>query len=207
MKVIIDNKKLKSVLDKSFNNAILLSKTFPLASDNQFKSSLFVSEFGKGIFQTFYDNDDFNLKTIKVNNNGKKISGEWLLDICVTNENNGFIENISLAAESESNVSLKAFQDDFAKVFHIKADNYIYLNGLNQLTTKGLKNYIIKRVAYTEKLLNNSTIEKFYLGFWTSPQKKGGYNSLWIALNEGLYPHLQKPQLFEYSGGRFLKVS
>lgn len=195
---------LKEVIQKSFCSAVNWSndngkKHF----SNALKSAYFVSKLGENLI-SFWGDKTLKKNVIHVDNLGKKHSGEWLLDLTIVkNYHSGnyrdFIKKIVWAVESESSTSFKAFNDDFLKLVHIKADNYLYLNGLNQKTQQGANNFIKKRVELAEKILSeifpDSFNNPFYLGFWCSPCKKGN-NSLWNQLNHMNY--LQNIHLFKY---------
>ena len=203
---MIDKYKLKSILSNSFNSARKYTNVDYFKDSNALKSAKFVSIFAQSLFNAFYPNLDYKLNVIKVDDEGNKYSGEWLLDITITEDTNGFKKNIILGVESESNTSEKAFNDDFAKLIHTKAKNYIYLNGLNQKTPKGKQNYIRKRLLYAKSFLNSEEYPSFFFGFWTSPQKNNESDSIWSAINNGKLIHLKETQLYEYNKGDFYRV-
>ena len=173
---------------------------------NSLKSAKFVSTVGDSIFNEFFKNPDYYLNVITVNDQGNKLPGEWLLNITITQNIQKFRRKIILAVESESSTSIKAFNDNFAKLVHIRADNYIYLNGLDQKTERGKQNYIACRLSYAQNLLSAESYPSFYLGFWASPKKIKGYKSIWSAIIEGKYAHLKKVELYKYQNDDFIIV-
>ena len=203
---MLDKDILKEILNDSLSTASKFINKEPFNKDNKLKSAKFVSIFGELIFNKFFKSSDNVLNMVKVDNSGYKQHGEWLLDITITQDSKGFKKNIILAVESESDSSEKAFNDDFAKLIHIKAINYIYLNGVNQKTPKGLENYISKRLLYAENILNFSNYSSFYLGFWPSPKKISKIDSIWLAFPNDIYSHLNKIFLYKLINGKFEKV-
>jgi len=204
--------KLKSVLQESFDKALMISKrnTFiqlrTYIQLNSLKSAKFVSDFANNMYKDFFNYPGIKLNVIEVDDKGKKYPGEWLLDITITKDVNGFKDRILLAVESESNTSKKAFDEDFAKLIHIKAENYIYLNGLDQKSINGKDNYITNRISYAEKLMRNMRINNFYLGFWASPRKIGNVGSIWDELPDGKFKHLSDVSLYKFIKGNFQEI-
>ncbi|RIH66179.1 hypothetical protein D1164_04515 [Mariniphaga sediminis] len=201
----MDKYRLKEVLNSSFLSSlnITANDNFHL---NALKSAKFVSTVGHSLFNEFYKNTDYTLNVIPVDDQGNKLPGEWLLDVAITQNVHGFRKKIILAVESESSTSIKAFNDDFAKLVHIRADNYIYLNGLDQKTEKGKQDYTDRRLLYAKNLLSTGSYPSFYLGFWASPKKIKGYKSIWAAILDGEFSHLKKVELYKYQNGDFIKV-
>lgn len=168
-------------------------------------SSIFVDEISKSIHKTIYNNK-FELKVVAIDDsNFERISGEWLLDGCIRDNNGSFPKKILFAFESESDTSIKSFNEDFPKIIHINANLKLYLNGLNQKTEKGKNNYIKNRLKYAETVLDKTITGDLYLGFWPSPQQiDTDRPSFWKLFNE--YPHLNGIELFKYSNGSFVKI-
>lgn len=203
---MIDKYKLKKILNNGFHSALKFTDEGKFKDSNSLKSAKFVSIISESIFNEFYNNSGNNLNVIKVDGQGNKDPGEWLLDACITQNTIGFKKKIILAMESESDTSLKAFNDDFAKLIHIKAENYIYLNGLNQKTNLGNQKYINNRLLYAQQLMNPEEFSTFFIAFWASPKKIRGFESIWSAINDGELEHLKEVYLYEYSDGIFCKV-
>ena len=168
---MLDKYKLKDILIESFNSSLKFTNVEKFKDSNSLKSTKFVSIFGESLFNEFFNDPAYKLNMIRVDDEGKRYAGEWLLDITITKTINGHKKDIIVAVESESNTSKKAFDDDFAKLTHVKAENHIYLNGLNQITSRGMQNYINNRLSYAESLLNLNEYSSFFIGFWASPKK------------------------------------
>ena len=139
---------------------------------------MFVYEVMKLVHDKYFA--EYCLKVITVDNSGERFPGEWLVDACITEKYDGFIDRIIFAMESESNTSKAAFNDDFAKLLHLNADFKLYLNGLNHKSEDGMNKYIESRVAYAKSILCRvSHTGKFFFGFWPSPGKLGDHQSAW----------------------------
>ena len=146
---------------------------------------------------------EYQRHVISVNDNGDKEPGEWLVDGCVTEESDGFIKRIVFAMESESHTSKAAFDEDFAKLVHLKSSFKLYLNGLDQTTEAGMNRYMDARLAYAAALLRKTShTGKLWLGFWPSPGKFRGRVPAW----EALPTHLDAIYLWEFDGDQFTEV-
>ena len=199
---------LLRIIQESFDSAVEWSRSDTGNNySNSLKSSLFVSNLGKKLFEQLNDKT-LSLNAITVTDKGKKITGEWLLDIAITEDTqDGFKNRILWAIESESNCSKKAFYHDFAKLFHINSENYLYLNGLKQKTKKGRDNYIKNRINKAEKLIGMSN-KKFWFAFWASPCKSAEIESIWNSVNQNeKFFHLKYIHLFYLNNGKFIEVS
>ncbi|MEI6333592.1 MAG: hypothetical protein WCS87_03465 [Methylococcaceae bacterium] len=191
-------------IQKGFDSAVRWAKDRPEVS-NQLKSSKFVHSIGEKLF-TLQPKDTVNLNVIKVNDQGIKESGEWLLDITITQNIDGFKNKIVWAVESESDVSKKAFHNDFAKLFHINSENYLYLNGLNHKTMKGKDKYIEKRLKEVDEIIKNCD-KTFWFAFWASPCQSNESPSIWKELHEeGKFKHLKKVRLFKFEEGSYKEI-
>lgn len=71
-------------------------------------SSKFVYEVASAVRCRLFP--DHCLKVIRVKDDGTKDSGEWLVDACVSEENDGFTERIVFAMESESATGKKGIR-------------------------------------------------------------------------------------------------
>ena len=164
-------------------------------------SSKFVYEVMNSIHSQCFR--EYERRVISVCDNGKKCPGEWLVDGCITEENDGFIERIVFAMESESNTSKAAFDEDFAKLVHLKASFKLYLNGLDQTTEAGMHRYMEQRRDYAASILRKTSHPaNLLMGFWPSPAKFKGHVSAWEALPE----HLDAVHLWEFDGDKFTEV-
>ena len=171
--------------------------------ENRLLSAKFVWEVSNNIHGEIFD-EKYYLNVIKVDDNGKKKPGEWLVDACITEgkKRKEFIRKIVFAMESESGIDTKAFNEDFAKLVHVKAAHKLYLNGLNQKTPRGVENYIKTRLEYAKQCLNKEDVGTFYFGFWPSPGKfksraRESSTSIWKEF--GQHPHLNKIHLYKFA--------
>ncbi|MCX7066587.1 MAG: hypothetical protein NTW85_02655 [Methylococcales bacterium] len=203
-------------IQTSFDDAVKWSKENSDVT-NALKSAMFVNKIGDALYSLKSD-DTLLLNVIEVPENKgesgvwKKKSGEWLLDITITqNTNNakdGFKEKIIWAVESESNVSLSEFHKDFAKLFHIKSDNYLYLNGLNQMTERSVNDYIKIRLEQVKEITKNSD-KIFWFAFWASPCqcKSKQVSSIWTKLHPaGDFEHLKDIHLYKFENGKYEEI-
>jgi len=205
-------------IQEGFDSAVSWAKSANADNQlkNQLKSAMFVSKIGDVLYRLHGD-ETLWLNTIKVPENinekgkGKKESGEWLLDITITkNENdlkNGFKKEIVWAVESESDCSKEAFNDDFAKLFHINSINYLYLNGLNHKTKDGKDKYIENRLKEVEAIIQscNKPFKPFWFAFWASPCKYEIFPSIWEEL-DGEFKHLRDVRLFKFEHGTYKEI-
>ena len=108
--------------------------------------------------------------------------------------------------ESESGADRQAFNEDFAKLVHVKASHKLYLNGLNHKTRKGAEAYIRKRLEYAKQFLNKEDADELYFGFWPSPEKldKESRSSAWKQLKK--FPHLDQIHLYKFTQGNFEQI-
>ncbi len=198
-------------IQESFDSAVSWAEKRAI-DDNQLKSAMFVSNIGDVLYRLKGD-ETLWLNKIKVPENSneegkwKKESGEWLLDITITkNENdlkNGFKKEVVWAVESESDCSIKDFNDDFAKLFHINSINYLYLNGLNHKTKEGKDKYIENRLKEVEAITKNWN-KTFWFAFWASPCKYE-IPSIWDKL-DGEFKHLRNVRLFKFENGKHEEI-
>jgi hypothetical protein len=200
---------LKSIIQNSFDCTIKLQQEPNFNKSNSLKSSALVSNLGNGLCQAL-NNPNANLNVIKVDSQGHKSAGEWLLDITITtNDCDGFKKDILWAVESETNCGWKAFCDDFAKLVHVNAHNYLYMNGLNHSTSFGMSKYVSERLIKASSILSKYSIECLFFGFWASPckPKNGTTYSIWDEISLNKFQHLQKIQLYKYQNGTFSLVN
>lgn len=174
---------------------------------NRLLSARFVAEVSNNIHRELFGGK-YDLNVIEVHDNGEKESGEWLVDACITEgkKRKEFIRRIIFAMESESGVDRQAFNEDFAKLVHIKASHKLYLNGLNHKTRQGAEDYIKKRLEYAEQFLNEEDADTFHFGFWPSPGKLVNESrpSAWKQLKK--FKHLDQIHLYKFTQGNFKPV-
>ena len=146
---------------------------------------------------------EYELHVIPVSDRGDKCPGEWLVDGCITEESDGFIERVIFAMESESDRSKAAFNEDFAKLIHLKSYFKLYLNGLQQTKEARMNEYMEKRIDHAASVLRKTShAGRLWLGFWPSPAKFKGHVSAW----EALPAHLDAIYLWEFDGDEFTEV-
>ena len=171
--------------------------------ENRLLSKKFVWEVGKNIHKKIFD-EKYDLNVIKVDDKGEKESGEWLVDACITEgkkKRREFIREIVFAMESESGTDTPAFNEDFAKLVHVKASYKLYLNGLDQPKPQKTKDYIEERLEYAKQFMNEEDADTFYFGFWPSPGKFKSRaresSSIWKEFEQ--YPHLNSIHLYKFA--------
>lgn len=185
---------------------------------NKLFSSVFVSEVSTNVRNNlanlFPMGSGLKCKFINVGMEGKRKSGEWLLDMCVV-ETEEFsteyrrgretkvrvFEKMLFAMESEADTSAKSFAEDFAKLLVVDSSHKLYLNGVDQRKPAGLCSYIQSRNRLASNILKrNRKPSSFYMGYWPSPgQPSWKERSLWDCLEK--HEHLNKIRLFRYQDG------
>jgi hypothetical protein len=200
-----------SIIANSLSDAIS-QKDMPGFELNQTKSSLIVSIFASNL-KSDWSVTDCSLKVVKVDPDGQKHSGEWLLDIVIAKEiqikEKGFtvytVTNLEWAIESESNSGLAAFASDFSKLAVIKSSNYLYLHGFNQATEKAALEFFKRRLDFANKILmaGGGVPSQFFIAFYPSPEKpvfKSDAQTIWDLIPDGNSPQfnqLRKIHLFQ----------
>lgn len=212
----VDDKLLLKSIWEGYRKARSLVRKPKFANEkrgqgNRLLSAKFVWEVSHNIHQDIFSKK-YGLNVIEVDDQGKKKSGEWLVDACITEgrKRKEFISKIVFAMESESGTDKQAFNEDFAKLVHVKAPYKLYLNGLDRKNLERTNDYIERRLKYAEQCLNDAeqflneeNADTFYLGFWPSPGKLDG-KSAWKQLKK--YKHLDKIHLYKFTQGSFQQV-
>ncbi|MDO6583582.1 hypothetical protein Q4491_19765 [Photobacterium sp. 2_MG-2023] len=164
-----------------------------IGDSNSKKSSYFVSQLAK----LFSDQFDKNALVQTTDRNGKKSSGEWLLDIVIVskdeirtsykNRKSDIVKKIHWAIESEFSTSLNEFSKDFSKLLHIRSEAYLYVAGINQISEVTRNEYINAQTELAVELVSEQGIDKpFYLAFVPTPGKIYEHSSLWNSGYEQL---------------------
>ena len=178
------------------------------------RSSYFVTNLCEKLDELINFNREYTSRHVTFNQGGKNDSGEWLLDGTWTSDNNSLGTRDALpfqircALECESSTSTKDFFWDFMKLVVVSADIKIFAAGLNQKTVEGADNYVSRRVAEVQDLLNESNDREkgnhtdWFLGFWPSPLNKDG-QSLWNQLETDSYRHLNSIRLYHRDRSSF----
>lgn len=191
---------------------------------NKLFSSVFVARVSSRIrcklANLFPSHKSLKCKFINVTKEGKRVSGEWLLDMCVvqteefkTEHGHGpkspvsVFEKLLFAMESEANTSARAFAEDFAKLLVVNSTHKLYLNGVDQREPSDLDRYIEARNKMASNILGrNNESGSFYMGYWPSPGKPSGKTgSLWDYLED--YEHLREIRLYRYRNGAMEALS
>jgi hypothetical protein len=126
----------------------------------------------------------------KVDDCGRKSPGEWLFDITIVskravtigcrNRSSEIVDKIFWVVESEFSTNLNEFCKDFAKLIHVKSENYLYVAGLNQENEEARVKYIEAQAQLAKSLVKNHCIEDpFFIAFVPTPGKTENYESLW----------------------------
>ncbi|NAX46600.1 hypothetical protein CAG70_06245 [Photobacterium halotolerans] len=164
-----------------------------IGDSNSKKSSYFVSQ----LAELFSDQFDKNALVQTTDRNGKKSSGEWLLDIVIVskdeirtsykNRKSDIVKKIHWAIESEFSTSLNEFSKDFSKLLHIRSEAYLYVAGINQISEVTRNEYINAQTELAVDLVSEQGIDKpFYLAFVPTPGKTYEHSSLWNSGYEQL---------------------
>lgn len=154
---------------------------------------------------------------IRVDDDGRKHPGEWLLDLVWTVDlcpdprmatRQAVPGRLVCAVESESDTSGQAWFIDLAKLVHVRSEVKLFLGGLDQTTPAAAEAYIGRRLEQTRALLTHPEVRDahtaWFVAFWPSPRKHGD-RSLWEQL--ALYPHLGHVRLFSLGDGGFDAVA
>ena len=171
------------------------------AVKNRLLSKKFVVEVSRRIHKKIFEGNH-ELNVIEVNDKGGTTPGEWLVDACITEgkKRAEFISKVIFAMESESGTDEPAFNEDFAKLVHVKASHKLYLNGLDRPTSEKTDDYIKDRLEYAKQFMNEEDADTFYFGFWPSPGKiksRARESSIWKEFEQ--YPHLNKIHLYKFT--------
>ena len=188
LRMRLSNNDVANIVFESFVTAFKEKNQGELKDNNPFRSSYFVSLIGEKLENHFFDAKT-NYQNIQSIENNKKSSGEWLFDISVTSQleiiDDRYIDgkskintNILFACESEFDTSLAAFTTDFGKLICSNANQYLFIQGLNQSTEKGRKEFIESRKEIIKKQLRHIIRDDFVLAFIPTPGKVGD-KSFW----------------------------
>ena len=151
----LTNKEVGDMVFKSFKKAFEEKDKGALKGNNSFRSSYFVSLIGDRLKRHF-TRAKVHYQSISSIGEKQKTSGEWLFDICVTTQlkvsdnrkgcGTGMMNtNVLFACESEFETSLSAFVTDFGKLICSNANQYVFIQGLNQKTESGRNDFMESR--------------------------------------------------------------
>ncbi|MFK7936659.1 MAG: hypothetical protein AB8G22_24310 [Saprospiraceae bacterium] len=184
----LTNKQVGKIVFNAFQQTFREKDNGNLRKNNSFRSAYFVSLIGKRLNEHFVDAKT-NYQAIDSINSSGKLSGEWLYDISVTTQLKiiderkgcGFSAintNVLFACESEFDTSLQSFTTDFGKLICSNANQYLFIQGLNQKTSTGRRSFIDSRISIIKKTLEHLISDDFVLAFVPTPGKIGNF-SFW----------------------------
>jgi hypothetical protein len=179
----LTNEEVAEIVYNAFKKAFEEKENESLRGNNPFRSSYFVSLIGDKL-KNHFKSAKTHYQSIDSILNKKKNSGEWLFDICVTSQmpvidsrhvdGKSIINtNILFACESEFETSLSAFTTDFGKLICSNANQYLFIQGLNQSTEAGRKDFISSRKSIIKDQLKGLIRDDFVLAFIPTPGKIG----------------------------------
>ena len=197
----MDGRSFQEKLEEALRESLSFSGYSKQSENPAVQNSLRSSYFCYKVVEKLSDTPDLNgfcPKTIKVDKEGVKTAGEWLLDavwckgskVWQAESKRIFPTFIRAALECESDTSERDFFIDFAKLTHIRSDIKIFLGGVNQKSRDNLLKYIEKRREQAGKFITecreNLESTEWFLAFWPSPGKlkNSQYNSLWDELGK-----------------------
>lgn len=180
--------RLKEIALNAFSHTLNLAANLGF-EENQIKSAKFLYEFSAGIHREWFSDYHFNIQN--VDDYGKKSSGEWLFDMCITrqeemkinkysNTGNKLNVEILLALECEFHTGSPNISIDFGKLLCSNAKQCVYIQGISQKTDNGRIDFIKERKSVIEKILANFS-QDFYILFVPSPEKKHNQQSFWFT--------------------------
>jgi len=199
----LTNNEIAEIVLQSFRKAFQEKDQGKLVKNNPFRSSYFVSLIGEKLENHFTDAKT-HYQYVGNIEQSRKTSGEWLFDICVTSQidivdtrhkdgRSQISSNILFACESEFETSLAAFTTDFGKLICSNANQFLFIQGLNQSTGVGRNDFIESRKEIITSKLRHLIRDDFVLAFIPTPGKIGdqsfwdryemevlGWASIWI---------------------------
>jgi len=199
----LTNDDVARIVFNAFQKALSEKDNGLLKDNNPLRSSYFVSQIGDELKKHF-QGAKTHYQAIESIFNEKKKGGEWLYDICVTLQLNirdtrhkdGIADintNILFACESEFDTKISAFATDFGKLLCSNANQYLYIQGLDQSTFNGRASFISERKNLIKNNLWHQIKDDFVLAFIPTPGKKReksfwdthenevlGWASIWI---------------------------
>jgi len=184
----VDN--ITKAVKRSFISAYKNKQKGKNITNNQIKSATFVSKLALQIEHLVVNEGRIKTLVQKVDDYGNKMKGEWLFDAAIVeveerktdyrNRRGNYIKRIIWAIESEFSTNIEDFLRDFSKLIHVKADHYLYINGVNQAGKDYRGNYIKAQIQLAREIVKDAVKTDFYIGFVPSPgkNKKQG-KSIW----------------------------
>jgi len=183
-----ENKEIAQIIFDSFKETFKFKDQGDLANNNPLRSSYFVSLIAEKLQTDFFSGSKKNVQAVQnAENKLKKEKGEWLYDICITAEISieGTYEgmadintDILIAGESEFDTSISGFAQDFGKLICSTANQYFYIQGINQKSEDGRLKFIENRKSIITEQLSSLVKDDFVLAFIPTPGKVGEH-SFW----------------------------
>ena len=212
---------VQNALNRALSESLLWARGKPEIS-NSTRSARFASDVCKRLdwlVKRAFPNPCPKLRHICVDDDGKRHSGEWLLDGAWTENarprpdqrmSKDSPVRIRCALECESSTAGNEYHIDLSKLLVISSDIKLFLAGLNQQTESGAEDYVNTRVCQTEKVLMQTRAGEsstdWYLAFWPSPLKVDG-KSLWQHLDAGKFTFHSRIVLYHRRDDAFKLVS
>lgn len=168
-----------------------------LKDDNSFRSSYFLHLIGIELEKNHFKGAKFNYQRVPSIEKKERTSGEWLFDLCITTEkeiiDNRYKDgkamintNTLFACESEFSTGLKDFTTDFGKLLCSNANQYLFVQGLNQSTQQGRIDFIDTRKKIITSQLEHLILDDFVLAFIPTPYKMGN-SSFWDQHEDAIH--------------------
>ena len=173
--VKIESSEISNIIKSSFLQVYNNRKDL----NNSQRSSRFITVLSDRICDKWYPKKTPKLQ--RTNEDGKNEPGEWLFDMCITDEielidssypssRSDINVKILFVLECEFSTSLKEFGKDFGKLLCSNADKVLFIQGLNQ-EEKYVRDFINRRNRIIEKNFANLGIN-FFIAYVPSPGKK-----------------------------------
>lgn len=182
-----DNQRIAQIIYDALKLSFDKRNEGKLINNNPMRSAYFVSNVATNIHKTFFSKSKLNVQSLEDIDSNKQ-SGEWLFDFCITEQcpindiryggNAEINTKVLFAGESEFHTSIEGFGKDFGKLICSDANQYCYIQGLNQKTEEGRRDFIQSRKEIITKQINHFIQDDFVLAFVPTPGK-GAELSFW----------------------------
>lgn len=174
--------KIKKIITDSFLEVYRSRSKF----DNSQKSSRFLTIVSSKIHSEWYKGKKLNIQT--TDENGISKSGEWLYDMCITEQiqiqDEKYLDSTAMintkvlfAMECEFSTSIKEFAQDFGKLLCSNSEYILYIQGLNQ-ESDYYEDFIKRRKSIIENKFSHIK-KRLFLAFVPSPEKTSKNKSFW----------------------------
>jgi hypothetical protein len=152
-------------------------------------SSLFVAELGN-LLKIKYADKCYDCKFQNITN-GKRVKGEWMLDIALVhlkelniNRQIQYINKIEVAVESEFNPGIRYFIDDFCKLLIIDSPLKIFINGVKRINNKD--SYVESRMQIIHQILKDQQdlYSNYFICFVDHPMHWRNTNIPYVCIKQ-----------------------